>query len=69
MEEGAAGFTEKWGWVAQVDAVAELTRDTWDRVYAKPVMEFLTLVCYGIDKGNEIQRRYREQLRKDGGRN
>lgn len=50
-----------------MDAVAELTRSSWDVVYAKGVLEFLTLVCYGIDKQNEIQRQYKEQLRKNGG--
>ena len=49
-----------------MDAVAELTRSSWDAVYGKRIMEFLSLVCYGIDKQNEIQRQYREQLRKDG---
>lgn len=65
VQEGPAGFAQKWGWVAQVDAVAELTRDTWDHIYARPVLEFLTLVCYRVDKQNEIQRQYKEQLRKD----
>lgn len=63
--QGAEGFTAKWGWLAQVDAVAELTRETWGAVFGKRVIEFLTLVCYNIDKHNEIQRQYKEQLRKD----
>ena len=50
-----------------MDAVSELTRDTWDAVYSKRVMEFLTLVCYRIDKQNEMQRQYKEQLRKNNG--
>jgi hypothetical protein len=54
--------------VAQVDAVAELTRETWGAVYGKPVTEFLTLVCYRIDKQNEIQRQYNEQLRRNNGK-
>ena len=51
-----------------MDAVAELTRDTWGTIYGKRVIEFLTLVCYNIDKHNEIQRQYKEQLRKDNAR-
>lgn len=51
-----------------MDAVAELTRETWGAVYGKPVVEFLTLVCYRIDKQNEIQRQYNEQLRRNNGK-
>ena len=51
-----------------MDAVAELTRETWGAVFGKRVIEFLTLVCYNIDKKNEIQRQYKEQLRKDNAR-
>ena len=56
-DEGAAGdggedtgFTDRWGWVAHIDEVAEVTRQGWPAVYAMPVMEFLNIVCYCRDK-------------------
>ena len=58
------GFNGKWGWVANIDAVAELTHDSWDAVTALPAKEFLNILCYRADKLAEQERQRKEYLRK-----
>lgn len=43
-------FSVKWGWIANVDAVAETCRCSWDDVWKMCVIEFLNLLCYRKDK-------------------
>ena len=62
-DEGA-GFASKWGWVANIDAVAETARCSWEDATALPVREFLNTLCYRNDKINEQERQRREYLRK-----
>lgn len=62
---GDGGFTAKWGWVRQVDAVSELTRSSWAETYKLPALTFLNLICYRNDKLAEEKRQYEEQLRKN----
>lgn len=56
-------FQRKWGWVAQVDAISELTRQPWDSVWNMDVIEFLNLICYREDKLNE-QKKQIEKWRR-----
>lgn len=48
--EGAGLFARKWGWIANVDAVAETLRCSWDAVWEMSVTEFLNILCYRRDK-------------------
>ena len=52
-DSGISEFNEKWGWVANVDAVANTMRLSWDDVYRMPAVEFLNVVCYRRDKAEE----------------
>jgi hypothetical protein len=46
----AGGFSEKWGWIANVDAVSETCRCSWNEVWQMTAMEFLNILCYRMDK-------------------
>ena len=49
--DGAAdGFADKWGWVANVDAVSETLRCPWDSVWKMAAIEFLNILSYRRDK-------------------
>lgn len=50
--------------MANIDAVAELTRRSWDQVTALPVLEFLNTLAYRADKMAELERQQKEWLRK-----
>lgn len=58
--EGGGGFVEKWGWIANVDLVAETMRRSWDEVLAGTAVEFLNVICYARDKA----RHERDELDK-----
>lgn len=49
-QDSTDNFSEKWGWLAAVDAVSETYRASWDVVYKLPVIEFLNILCYRKDK-------------------
>lgn len=59
-----SGFAGKWGWVASIDAVAETAGGGWDTATARPVREFLNILCYRNDKAAEQERQRKEYLRK-----
>lgn len=46
-------FDEKWGWIANVDAVSETCRCSWDDVWNMTAIEFLNILCYRNDKLEE----------------
>jgi len=46
-----------------VDAVAEVTRESWANVYELPILEFLNVLAYRRDKQAE-QDKQREQWRR-----
>lgn len=46
----ADSFTERWGWVANIDAVAELTHESWSAVWQMNIVEFFNLISYRRDK-------------------
>lgn len=43
-------FTEKWGWIANVDAASETCRCSWDEVMRWTAIEFLNILSYRKDK-------------------
>lgn len=49
-------FSVKWGWIANVDAVSETCRCSWDDVWKMSVVEFLNLLCYRKDKSEKEKR-------------
>lgn len=57
-EEGDGGedrpsggsFEERWGWVANVDLVADTCRCKWDEVWKKTAIEFLNIISYRRDR-------------------
>jgi len=40
----------RWGWIANVDAVSETCRCSWDDVWRLKAMEFLNILAYRRDK-------------------
>ena len=50
IRQGGDEFSRKWGWIANVDGVAETCRCSWDVVWDMPVQEFLNIICYRRDK-------------------
>lgn len=40
----------KWGWIANIDAVSETCRISWDDVTRMTAMEFLNILSYRKDK-------------------
>ena len=62
--EAGGGFGARWGWVANIDAVAETARCSWDAATAMSVTEFLNILCYRNDKMVEQERQRKEYLRK-----
>jgi hypothetical protein len=53
VEEGEAAappFSEKWGWIAALDDVADTCRCSWDDALRKSVMEFLNILAYRRDR-------------------
>ncbi|MBQ2190103.1 MAG: hypothetical protein II452_04465, partial [Paludibacteraceae bacterium] len=61
-EESGEGnaFTQRWGWLAVIDAVSETYRCSWEAATAMSVTEFLNVYCYRNDKIAEKERQ--EQL-------
>ena len=60
---GGSTFAERWGWIANVDAVSETCRCSWDDVWQMKVIEFLNILSYRREKMDE-QKRQMEQWRK-----
>ena len=60
---GGDGFAAKWGWVANVDAVAETCRCDWDKVWQMTITEFLNLLSYRKDKVEESKRQMEQWKR------
>lgn len=56
-------FTAKWGWVANVDAVAELTHTPWSEVWGMAIIEFLNLLAYRSDKIEQKRKEHQEWIR------
>jgi hypothetical protein len=52
-DSGVSGFQDRWGWVANVDGVAQTIRTDWDSVYKMPAIEFLNIICYRRDKAEQ----------------
>lgn len=64
-DEGTGeAFAERWGWLANIDAVAETARCSWDAATDMPVVAFLNILAYRNDKIAEQERQRREWLRK-----
>lgn len=55
-DSAASSFTEKWGWIAVIDRVSEITRLTWRDVFSMAIMEVLNIYSYGVDKDAERER-------------
>ena len=58
-----ASLGGKWGWIANVDAVSETCRCSWDDVWRMTALEFLNILSYRKDK-LEKQRRDIEDWKK-----
>lgn len=46
-----------------VDNIADLTKESWEKVFDKPIIEFLNLNCYLIDK-RENERKQLNDFKK-----
>ena len=53
-------FAVKWGWIANIDAVSETCRCSWDEVWQMTALEFLNIISYRKDKAA----REKEELEK-----
>jgi hypothetical protein len=62
-DEPVDPFTAKWGWIANVDAVSELTRTPWAEVWEMPVIEFLNMLAYRRDKIEQKKKEHQEWIR------
>lgn len=62
-KEGTGTFAEKWGWIANVDAVSETCRCSWDDVWQMTAIEFLNIISYRRDKSEEEKRKLDEWKR------
>ena len=51
--EAGGSFAEKWGWIANVDAVSETCRCSWDEVWNMTALEFLNILAYRADKADK----------------
>ena len=47
---GGGSFTDKWGWLANVDRASETQRCPWDAVWVMPALQFLNVLAYRKDK-------------------
>lgn len=56
-------FSEKWNWLAWVDALANGKRKDWEYFLKMNVLEFLTSVSFYQDK---MQQQREHQARMDG---
>lgn len=54
--EESEGFGSKWKWVFLVDCISEITRSSWDNVYAMNIYTFFNLLSYRQDKKEEEKR-------------
>lgn len=43
-------FTRKWGWISNIQSVADTMHKSWDDVFAMNIVEFLNVICYIKDK-------------------
>jgi len=50
--ESVGGFTKHWGWIAVTNELANNDMTKWDYFDELPVIEFLNLTCFLIDKRN-----------------
>lgn len=49
-DESDDSFAARWGWVANVDKVAEATRESWSHVWNISIVEFFNTLAYCHDK-------------------
>ena len=61
---GGNAFIQQWGWVANIQRVAEEKHTTTDEVEMMSAREFLYWLTYAIAKSNEQQRQQEEWRRK-----
>jgi hypothetical protein len=55
------GFTEKWGWVITLDALAGSDVNRWDQVTGWPVGKFINAISFFQDKQEE-EKRIQDQI-------
>lgn len=53
----------RWGWLVMVDNVAEVTKESWDKIFEKNIIEFLNLNCY-IKEKREFEKKQIESFQK-----
>lgn len=46
-------FSQKWGWISNVQSVADTMHKSWDDVFAMNVVEFLNVICFIKDKAEK----------------
>ena len=49
-DAAAGGFSDRWGWIHNVDVVSETTRQPWKEIWEMNIVEFLNILCYRRDK-------------------
>ena len=64
QDTGGKSFSARWGWLAAVDEVAEVTRTPWALIWEMRAFEFFTYLSYVKDKQRERQRQFDEWKRK-----
>lgn len=57
-------FMKQWGWIYNVDNVAQTMRISWDEVFNKTVVEFFNVLAYTKDRNNIEKEREKEYLKK-----
>ena len=57
-------FMKQWGWIYNVDNVAQTMRISWDDVFNKTVVEFFNVLAYTKDRNNIEKEREKEYLKK-----
>ena len=65
-EETRNAYQDKWGWIESVDTVSETIREPWSVVFKMNIVEFLNILCYIKDRGDERKRqmqKYKESIR------
>lgn len=59
-------YSRKWGWLAMVDTVSEITRLNWQEVFKLSVIEFLNIACYARDKAEHEKQQVEAWKRTHG---
>ena len=54
----------QWGWIYNVQTVADTTHETWDQVFNKNIVEFFNILAYTKDRAQIDKEREKDYLKK-----